>query len=61
MTTRTAIRLWGTKRAEKDDTSGKPQILIRAPIILIRKEKYNPRNNQHKTKYLCPTIYFRKP
>jgi len=60
-TTSTAIRLWGAKQAEKDDNVGKPQILIRAPIILLRKEKYNHRNNQHKTKYLCSTIYFKAP
>ncbi len=58
-TTSTAIRLWGAKKAEKDDKDGKPQILIRAPIILLRKEKYNHRNNQQGTKYLCPTIYFK--
>lgn len=60
-TTSTAIRLWGTMRAEMDDETGKPQILIHAPLILLRKEKYNPRNNQHKTKFLCPAIYFKKP
>lgn len=60
-TTSTAIRLWGTMRAEKDDRSGKPQILIHAPLILLRKEKYNPRNNQQKNKFLRPTIYFKNP
>jgi len=61
MTTRTAIRLWGTRKAEKNNTSGKPQTIATHPIILIRKEKYNHRNNQQKTRYLCSTIYFKNP
>lgn len=62
MTTTTAIRLWAASRAEKDDgNGGKPLIVAKAPIILLRKEKYNPRNNKHKTKFLCPTIFFKNP
>ena len=60
-TTTTAIRLWGTKRAEKDGANGKTRTLAEAPIILIRKQKYNHRNNQQRTKYLCPTIFFKAP
>ncbi|MEI8348725.1 MAG: hypothetical protein WCI77_01090 [Candidatus Omnitrophota bacterium] len=60
-TTSTAVRLWGTMRAEMDDEAGKPQIIAHAPIILLLKEKYNHRNNQQRTKYLSPTIFFKKP
>lgn len=34
--------------------------LAKKPILLIRKEQYNHRNNLKKFKYLRPTVYIKK-
>ncbi|MCK5707448.1 MAG: hypothetical protein KAI43_07320 [Candidatus Aureabacteria bacterium] len=54
----TILKLAGAKHIDikVDD---KRKIIAKAPIILIRKEKYNTRNNLSRYKFLRPTIYIR--
>jgi len=60
LTTNTAFKLLGSKVADCE-IYGNREILAKAPLINIKKEKHNSRNNSLKTKYLRSPIQIRYP
>jgi len=60
LTTNTAFKLLASQVADYE-VYGKKQILAKAPMINIKKEKHNARNNSLKTKYLRSPIQIRFP
>lgn len=40
--------------------NGELQTLAERPVLLVRKEKYNTRNNLKKYKYLRPAVYVKR-
>jgi hypothetical protein len=41
-------------------TNGERQLIAERPVLLVRKEKYNTRNNLKRYKYLRPTTYVKR-
>ena len=60
LTTNTAFKLLGSKYADCE-IFGKKEIIAKAPLIKIKKEKYNTRNNSRKQKFLRAPIYIKFP
>jgi hypothetical protein len=60
LTTNTAFKLLASKYAECE-ICGKREIVAKAPLINIKKEKHNSRNNSRKQKFLRAPIYIRFP
>jgi hypothetical protein len=40
--------------------NGERQLIAERPVLLVRKEKYNTRNNLKRYKYLRPTTYVKR-
>jgi len=60
LTTNTAFKLIGSKFADYE-ICGKREIIANSPLIKIKKEKYNTRNNSRKQKFLRAPIYIKFP
>jgi len=55
------IRSLATAKRLDVKMDGKRVTVAKHPIIFIRKDKYNNRNNLRKYRYLRPTVYVKRP
>lgn len=56
----TLQKLAGAKRIEIRLPDNTNEIIAERPILLVRKEQYNTRNNLRKTRYLRSTVYVKR-
>ena len=53
----TVQKLAGAEKVDINLPDGKIKVLARRPVLLVRKRKFNTRNNLRKQKYLRATVY----
>jgi hypothetical protein len=59
-TLQTLAKLAGAEYIDVELPSGKRKVLAKRPIILLRKEKYNPKTQEPGKKYLRAGVWVRK-
>ena len=56
----TVQKLAGAERVDLKLPDGKIKVIARKPVLLVRKKKFNTRNNLKKQKYLRATVRVKK-